>query len=89
MDEWYLAHVGNDPVLRQQFMDNVLKALQGDVNDGILSDWEQPQHNHIVSMTCGAFVDEFLTFPNWQQQFSEIVKASGLLLGPSPWKKEA
>lgn len=65
------------------------KSMQADANDGILTDWEeQPRRNHIVSMACGAFANERYWSPTWKQQFSEIVRAKGMLLGPEPWKKE-
>lgn len=64
------------------------QSLQGDVESGHLTDWETPRYNHVVSMTCGAYADQRYWFPTWQQQFAEIVKASGLLLGKEPWKKD-
>lgn len=88
MDDWYMAHYGADPETRELFMRNYWKSIQGDAQDGYTTDWEQPKFNHVVSMTCGAYANEFLSFPSWQQQFSEIVKSSGLLLGPEPWRKE-
>lgn len=63
-----------------------LVRLKIRVLTGEVTDWQPPVH-HCTSMTCDAFPNERKWLASWRQQFSEIVKASGFLLGPSPWKK--
>lgn len=55
-------------------MDELKRLLE----QGRLSDWFQPRFNHVVSMTCGAFHNEFTRLPTWPNQLAELLVDLGV-----------
>lgn len=70
-----------------------LRVLWVDLEQDLIiehrSDWPAMGFDQHASM-MSTHINDLLrrSMPTWQQQFSEIVKAKGMLLGPEPWKKE-